>query len=154
MAKAYRKELPKTPLHFSVGRAVPFESIDDDYGYYATDNGWEIAELDRAVASRTGGVTEITMAEYESWLKKKASAPPRSTLPRRRQSIGPLPRRSAQASLLGAGPAGISNVMGVTQGGTPVSGIVHPQRAEGLKVDREFVKPKAGRIPTQPSNAA
>ena len=146
MPKYYCKELPATPIHFAMGRAIPFEFVDLDYGYYATDNGWEIAELDKAALNGRGGVSEITADAYSEWLKKKASAPPLTSLQRQRQQIGSrLPRQSGPS--LVADPAATS-ILGQTQAGVPVTGVVRPQRTEGLKVDREFVKPKAGRIPS------
>lgn len=146
MAKHYKKELPRTPFHFSVGRAVPFDSIDDNYGYFATGNGWEISELDAAVAGRRGGVSEISEAEYQEYLEKKSVAPPPSKRQRQRQAIGSKPPPSVQVSLAAA-RAGTS-VIGATRSGTPITGIVKPQKADGLKVDREFVKPVAGKIPS------
>lgn len=145
MAKWYRKEIPGNPIHFSIGRAIPFEAIDRDYGYFATDNGWEIKELDAAVASHRGGVTEISQAEYEDFLKKKASAPSLRSLQPQRQHIGSRSKQGAPNRSVA--PAGAS-ILGNDTAGTPVTGVVRPQKAEGLKVDREFVKPKAGRIPS------
>ena len=148
MAKYYVKECPQTPIHFSIGRKVPFEDVDGDYGVYATDNGWEIGEIQNAILNRSGGITEITEAQYSELLKKKALAPPPSRSPRQRQSLGSPPRQSVQASL--AGPAAGADVLGVNRSGNPVTGVVQPQKSEGLKVDREFVRPKAGKIPTPP----
>ena len=144
MAKYWKKEIPKNPIQFSIGRAIPFEYIDYDYGYYATDNGWEIIELNKAAMNGSGGVSEISKDEYDAWLKKKASAPSLSALPRQRQQIVPQAKRNGPSRV--ADPAATS-ILGATTSGTPVTGVVKPQRSEGLKIDREFVKPRTGKIP-------
>jgi len=148
MSRYFKKECPRTPLFTPVGRPVTFEHIDDDYGYMATDDGWMIGQMEEAMARRIGGVIEITGEEYEEWLKKKVGSPS-LRMPRQRESIGPKRNRGnvlAQA----VEPAATNQTFSAT--GNPVSGVATPQKGDGLKVQKSFVKPRLRKISDLPTD--
>lgn len=72
--KFYKKELVSNRLALPNGRAVAFEQIGGtDSGVLATTDPGLIAELDKAVAARRGGVVSITEQQYQD-LKKNLHA--------------------------------------------------------------------------------
>lgn len=147
MARYFKKELPGTPLYLPIGKPIQFDGVDYDYGFYATNNGYEIAELLKCIQRKSGGVSEITEAEYNEWLKKK-QAMPLGLQPRQRPSIGPQHRRSPNSLDAAAAVPSSANVVGVMADGRAINSFAQPQRSEGLAVNRSFVKPKVGKIPS------
>lgn len=74
--KYYKKELVSNRLALPNGKRVGFTQIDGtDTGVLATEDEGLIAELDKAIASRRGGVIEIDLQTYEE-LKKNPLARP------------------------------------------------------------------------------
>lgn len=74
--KYYKKELVSNRLALPSGKGVAFVKIDGtDTGVLATEDEGLIAELDKAVAARRGGVVEIDLPTYEE-LKKNPLAKP------------------------------------------------------------------------------
>jgi hypothetical protein len=150
MAKFFKKEIPSRPLHLPIGRALEFDHYDDDYGYLKTEDGYIIQELMSCIARGQGGVSEVTEEEYLDWLKKNSNGT-LSRLPRRaRETIGPSQLRRGVGP--GAVPADIrgngeQTIIG-HQNSAPVTDVATPQRSEGLKVERSFVKPTVGKIQT------
>ena len=145
----FKKELPETPLMLPVGRPVRFDAVDFDYGYLETRDGYLNTELRKCVARRVAGVTEISQAEYQEFLEKKAKGPLRLGLQRQRPSIGQQkPTRGGFLSDVVAAVADRPQVIGTTAQGKVVNDVATPQRSDGLQVNRNFVKPRIGKIPT------
>lgn len=72
----FKKEIPTNPLSLPDGRKIRFLYDDpQDYGYYATDDGYYIAELESAIARHVGGVLPSTEAEYAEFEQKKRESP-------------------------------------------------------------------------------
>lgn len=55
----------------STGKRVKFDQVDAGVGVFKSDNPGELSDIDTAIQTRTGGVTEISAAQYDSLLKKK-----------------------------------------------------------------------------------
>lgn len=72
----FAKSVPKTPLWLTDNRKLVFETIDREMGYFATDDPFMMAEMDSFIRTSRGGVREITLADYESFLKKKGTWTP------------------------------------------------------------------------------
>lgn len=76
VVKYFKKELVSNRLALPNGKRVHFEQIGDtDTGVLATDDAGLIAELEKAVAARRGGVVAIDEQTY-SELKKNPAAKP------------------------------------------------------------------------------
>lgn len=74
--KYYKKELVSNRLALPNGKRVAFVQVgQSDTGVLATEDEGLIAELDKAVAGRRGGVIEIDLQTYEE-LKKNPTAKP------------------------------------------------------------------------------
>jgi hypothetical protein len=75
--KFYRKLNPRTKFYLaSTGRHVQFDTLDNQVGYYATDNADVIREIEVAQREQRGGITEITHEEYErDYAQKKRQSP-------------------------------------------------------------------------------
>lgn len=144
----WKKELPETPIHLPIGKPLKFDYIDFDYGYLATTDGYINTELSKCAKRNAGGVTEITEMEYQDFLEKKSVGPSLAGLQRQRQSIGPSSqrrgdlRRDAEVAV-----ADRPHVIGTTVDGKKIGDMPTPQRSNGLQVNRNFVKPKVGKIP-------
>lgn len=146
MPKFFKKEIPTRPLYLPIGRPLQFEHYDDDYGYLKTEDGYIVDQLMQCIANGSGGVSEVTEAEYLDWLKKNSNGTSRLQ-PRQRESIGPGGRRRA-----GFGQAATPVVTNQDQtiigtaNDAPITDVATPQRSEGLKVERTFVKPRLGKL--------
>lgn len=142
MPRYWKKEIPETPFYLPIGKAIQWDFVVDDLGWLATDDGYINAELIRARAARVGGVIEVSAEEYAEALKKKADS---NSQPRQpgRPTIGPTSRRTRPQDVFPA----TTSVVGVMADGRAVSSFASPQKSEGLKVDRTFVKPRVGKAP-------
>jgi len=144
MTRYFRKELPETPLYLPTGAPIRFDEVSDGYGYYATSNGYEAAQLIKCASEHRGGVEEITEQQYSEYLKKKSETP-LFRPPKQRPFIGPQslgspfdPSRSA------AGARG--NVVGQMADGRVIDSFAHPQKPEGIQVPKSFAKPRVIKI--------
>jgi hypothetical protein len=148
MPKFFKKEIPSRPLNLPIGRPLTFDHYDDDYGYLKTEDGYIIQELMSCIARGQGGVSEVTEEEYLEWLKKNSNGS-LSRLPRRaRETIGPSQlKRGVGPGAVHADISGEQTIIG-HQNSAPVTNVATPQRSDGLKVEREFVKPTVGKIKT------
>jgi len=144
MPKFFKKEIPSRPLYLPIGKPLTFEHYDDNYGYLKTDDGYIVDQLMQCIASSQGGVSEVTEAEYLDWLKKKNN----QTLPqlRQRESIGPGGRRRAGFGQVAAPVVTDERTIIGTANDSPITNVATPQRSEGLKVERTFVKPRIGKL--------
>lgn len=96
MIKYYKKELVSNRLALPNGKRVEFTQIDGtDTGVLATEDEGLIAELDKAIAARRGGVVEIDLATYEG-LKKNPFARPSPIKSLNAQSVRQLFQRPNQ----------------------------------------------------------
>jgi hypothetical protein len=145
MIRYFRKELPRSPLYLPNGARIEFDPISDGYGYYHTSHGYEIAELLKAISSGRGGVSEISKAEWDEYLKKKGETPQSQPL-WQRPSIGPSSRASQFAQTKDAVVPASSSVVGVMADGRAIESFAQPQRTEGLKVEKKFAKPVAKKV--------
>ena len=154
----YLKELIGRKLFLPNGAPVPFEAVGGEYGLLSTEDVYVQTELSKAVKTHTGGVVELTEAEYNEWIsKKKASEQSsNSSQPKDREVLGPIPFQQLQA-IRAAGAAAV--VSGLAPGQpTVVAGPGHAQqqanqqKVEPLATPSQFTKPKVGRIPRTPSS--
>jgi hypothetical protein len=143
----FKKEMPETPLFLPVGKPIRFEAVDFDYGYLQTEDGYIVTELRKCVARKVGGVTEITQEEYEEFAEKKGQGPLLLNLQRQRQSIGPQKRTQSVNSSDVVAVSNRAEVVGRTADGRMVSDVATPQRSNGLQVNKQFSKPRIGKIP-------
>lgn len=126
----------------SHGSPLEFDAADEDYGYLATANGYIINELMQLMSRGAGGVSEVTEAEYEEFLKKKAQTlfDPRSL--RNREMVGPAHLGNVKPRQPGAGAAvAVTDI----RNGQASTGQAAPQKVDALKVETEFVVPKIGK---------
>lgn len=83
----FKKELPLNPLSLPDGRKIHFLYNDpNDYGFFRTEDGYYIAELESAIARRVGGVIHSNETEFAEFEQKK-SASPSTNLPRREREL-------------------------------------------------------------------
>jgi hypothetical protein len=145
----WKKELPETAIHLPIGKPLKFDYINFDYGYLATEDGYINTELGKCASRKSGGITEIDEVEYLEFLEKKSAGPSLVGLQRQRQSIGPNSlRRGDLQRDAGVVEADKPHVIGTTVDGKRIGDTATPQRSNGLQVNRNFVKPKIGRIPS------
>ena len=72
----FKKEIPDNPLFLPTGAKVDFQFFDPEgFGFLQTADEFVIAELDRAISRRVGGVVESSVEEYDEFQKKKAEQP-------------------------------------------------------------------------------
>jgi hypothetical protein len=145
MAKFFKKEIPSRPLYLSIGRPLTFEHYDDDFGYLKTDDGYIIDQLMQCIANSSGGVSEVTEEEYLDWLKKKSNGTSSMQL-RQRETIGPTGRRRAGFGQVAQPVVTDERTIIGTSNDSPVTDVATPQRSEGLKVERTFMKPRIGKL--------
>ena len=146
MARYFKKELPGTPIFLPVGKAIRFEVGWDQMGYYATNNGYEVAELLKCAEQQKGGISEITQEQFEEAQKKtREQGPNRSS--GQRPTIGPLGRNQLRSQQANAVVPSAANVVGVMADGRAISSFSQPQKTEGLTARPQFVKPKLGKAP-------
>lgn len=143
MPRYFKKDVPESRLYLPIGKPVPFDAIDRDYGYLVTNDGYIIHELEKMILNKKGGVSEITEQEFNEWVQKKSSQNSQQLQPRQRTTIGPQHRMRGENER-SAVPAAAS-VIGVTAGGLPIASFAMGQKTEGLKVERTFVKPNVGK---------
>lgn len=144
MIRYFRKELPQTPLYLPTGAPVKFDEVSDGYGYYATSNGYEIAQLLKIASEHRGGVEVISGDQYQEYLKKKSETPLFQPQ-KQRPFIGP----QSLGNPFGPG----RNAADVKQGsvgqmadGRMIESFAHPQNTEGLSVPKSFAKPRVMKI--------
>lgn len=144
-SRYYRKEIPTQPLYLPTGSKISFDAISDGYGYYATANGYEIAQLMICIREKKGGVVEISEAEYQDYLKKKSETP-QFQLRGQRPSIGPVSHVNPFARNRDAVVPASANMVGVMADGRAIQSFAQPQKSEGLSVPKSFAKPKVAKI--------
>jgi len=126
----------------SHGSPLEFDAADDNYGYLATANGYIINELMQLMSRGAGGVSEITEAEYQEFLKKKAQTPFDPRALRNREMVGPAHLGNVKPRQPNAGAAvAVTDI----RNGQPSTGPAAPQKPETLAVETEFVVPKVGK---------
>jgi hypothetical protein len=146
MTRYFKKEEPRVKLRLPNGASVPIDFQDRDNGYLKTSMGWLVAELEKAMKLGVGGVSEISEEEYLTAQKKR----PENSLLRQREQIVPLtPNLSGrQNQQTNVGVAGIVNTApAVMRNPSEADGFATPQRSEGLRVPKQFVKPRLGPAP-------
>lgn len=67
----FKKATPKTALILTNGTPVPFMVVDHTVGIRAIDDPVIQDQFDLAIRRQSGGITEITIAEYNELLEKK-----------------------------------------------------------------------------------
>lgn len=71
--KFYSKVSPQVRLQLASGRNLQFDNVDGAVGIHRTTNLEIAAELEACIRNETGGVTEITEAEYNALAEKKTT---------------------------------------------------------------------------------
>lgn len=75
----FRNHDPRVKVFISTGEWVQFEAATWDIGIYPPEgkgiSEWLAGELRQCIARGVGGVTEITVQEYEELIKKKQTDP-------------------------------------------------------------------------------
>jgi hypothetical protein len=103
----FKKELPTNPLSLPDGRKIHFLYNDpNDYGWFRTEDGYYIAELDNAINRRVGGVLNSDEAEYAAFEQKKSESPSTSSPRRERELLSAQmfhSLRNQKVQVLGAG---------------------------------------------------
>lgn len=152
----YLKEIVDRPLYSTNGAKIAFEPVDGVYGILATDRADLVAELDKAIANRIGGVVKITDVEYQDAKKKSSSFnPSQFSLPKERESLGAIPSSELQklrSQGLAAVVGGVDSAGNVVPSMNPV--ITSPasaqaqatsQKVEPLEVKQAFSVPRVGK---------
>lgn len=75
--KYFKKISPQVRLQLSNGHNLQFENVDGEWGILAVGNPGILAELAVCIKQETGGVIEITEAEYNEMAEKKTTYRPR-----------------------------------------------------------------------------
>lgn len=77
--KYFKKANPDQKVFVSTGEWVKFEPVSHDLGVYPPEgkgiSEWLIGELRACIARSVGGMTEITLEEYNDLLAKKKAEP-------------------------------------------------------------------------------
>lgn len=108
--KYFKKELPTNPLALPNGRKIHFDHADpNDLGFFKTEDGYLIGELESAIARHVGGVLPSNEAEYIAFEQKKRDTPSTSSQPRGQSALSAQMFRSLrnQSLRVGAG-AGVA----------------------------------------------
>jgi hypothetical protein len=94
MTKWYKKELPDQAVYIS-GRPYKFD-------FMATSDPWLINEFDSAIRHQSGGIVEITQAQYDESIKKKQQSPSPFNSPWRQEIRAPQfnPAQPARAAVV------------------------------------------------------
>jgi len=143
----FLKEVVATKLYLPNGSYVPFEDVGGSYGIFQTAEPALIAELDKAIKNRVGGVIPLTEEEFTTWQKKKAASPSSSpSQPSGRQELQPIPFQQLQ-QLRAAGAAAVGSPILASPGQAAQQ--AQQQKVEPLSVPTAFTKPKVGRVPSK-----
>lgn len=137
----FYKELVSTALYLPDGGRVKFDDIGDHTGLFATDDEKMGNELEAAVRSGKGGVSEITETEYGELIKKKRGLPSLNGLPPQQDSpVGSGPRVSLlQRNPFDLRPGGAAAVQAPITERSDTEGTPAPLR---VPTKAEFRKPK------------
>lgn len=96
----FKQEAAQDGTYLPDGRKITLDFILDETGdgFLAVENGYVVNQIRQAIASKSHGWVEITEADYNEAVKKKASyQPPRRGL--RKLTAGMfLPRESVQVA--------------------------------------------------------
>lgn len=140
MMRYFKKEIPLNPLRLPNGRTVEFEYGDpNDFGFLKTEDGFTIAELDKAIAARRGGVLNSNETEYGEFQKKNNDTQLANWQP-------------GQQQVLSAQTLGMATIQAFRRGqrGEPGSAAAHA--ATGSQM-RQAPGPPNGARPPQPPKA-
>lgn len=147
MIRYFRKDEPRVKLFLPQGSPLPFDFTDRHFGYVATEHGWLINELEQAMMRGVGGITELTEEEYTDAQKKRHL----NSSPRERESVRPSSRagRRGGRAPWDVGVVGRANTAPANSPGLDnAPAVAQPQRPDGLRVQKQFVKPRVGKFPS------
>lgn len=141
MMRYFKKEIPLNPLRLPNGRTVEFEYGDpNDFGFLKTEDGFTIAELDKAIAARRGGVINSNETEYEEFQKKNSDTQLANWQP-------------GQQQVLSAQTLGMATIQAFRRGrAEPGSAAAHA--ATGSQMRQASAIPNGARPPQQPKAQA
>lgn len=75
MAQVFKKSAPNNPVSLSTGKAMRFEDFGNNTGYLVTDDPVIISEFNRCISEGRGGLSVVSMEEYQAAVKKKQTSP-------------------------------------------------------------------------------
>lgn len=136
--KFYYKELPEQ-VYAPNGRPIACDFVDPEgYGWIATDNGYVVHQIERAIQQSMGGFVPSNQQAYDVALKKKETAPP----PKPSSNHSFPPYRLNQ--LGGAGFAAVANQQPVQPKPDPIAVPAPAQMAPrtGRMAPAKVVPPK------------
>jgi hypothetical protein len=76
MTRFFKKVSPQVRLQLSNGHNLQFDNCDGTWGILKVSNEGILSELATCIRLETGGVSEITEAEYDELMQKKTTSKP------------------------------------------------------------------------------